>query len=362
MGADTGLAVQAVRLREEYATALEGHLAAELAAGQHTELVGELEALVREHPYRERLWGYLMLALYRSGRQADALAAYERVRVLLRDELGLEPGGELCRIQRDVLEHADLGAGGDGPDHDSGPTAPFRSAVRYAVASDGVHVAYQVVGDGPIDLIAVPGFVSHLDMWWDAPTAMLVERLALFSRLIIFDKRGMGLSDRPEKIGVDDWVDDTLAVLDAVGSEQAFVFGISAGAPTAMLFAARHPERTRALVVYGGYARMYRGDDFDIGYDQNVVDSFMDEMEAEWGSGFGLSILAPSLEEDPTAVSTGLGCRRGRRARTPPEDFSRPWPRSTFATRFRPSLCPRCSCIPSATSTCRSKARGCVAI
>ena len=103
---------------------------------------------------------------------------------------------------------------------------------------DGVHVAYRVVGDGPVDVIAVPGFVSHLDMWWDAPTDRLVRRLASFSRLILFDKRGMGLSDRPADIDVEQWVDDVLAVLDAVGSERAVILGISAGAPTAALFAA----------------------------------------------------------------------------------------------------------------------------
>jgi pimeloyl-ACP methyl ester carboxylesterase len=277
-----------------------GRIAAELAAGQHVELVGELEALVREHPYRERLWGYLMLALNRSGRQADALMAYERVRVLLRDELGLEPGGELRRIHQSVLEQ-------DDPDVEHGATAapakPFRSGVRYVESTRGVHVAYQVIGDGPIDLIAVPGFVSHLDMWWDAPTATLVERLASFSRLILFDKRGMGLSDRPEKIDAGDWVDDTEAVLDAVGSTQAVVLGISAGTPTAMLFAARYPERTRALVVYGGYARMYRSDDYPYGYDEEVIDAFIDEMEARWGDGsdFGLDIFAPSLKKDPAA-------------------------------------------------------------
>jgi DNA-binding SARP family transcriptional activator/pimeloyl-ACP methyl ester carboxylesterase len=298
LGADTGLAVQAARLREEYASALEGHIAAELAAGEHVQLVGELEALVREHPYRERLWGYLMLALNRSGRQADALVAYERVRVLLRDELGLEPGGELRRIHQSVLEQDDAVV-------DQGATVasakPFRSAVRYAKSTGDVHIAYQVIGDGPIDLITVPGFVSHLDMWWDAPTAALVERLASFSRLIIFDKRGMGLSDRPEKIDAADWVEDTLAVLDDVGSTRAVVLGISAGVATASLFAVRYPERVRTLVLYGGFARLVNGDDFDLGFDEEVIDAFIAETESTWGSGFGLAVYAPSLVGDATA-------------------------------------------------------------
>ena len=302
VGAHTGLAAEAVRLREEYVSAMEGRVSAELDAGQHTQLVGELEALVREHPYRERLWGYLMVALYRSGRQADALAAYERLRVLLRDELGLEPGGELRRIQRAVLEHDDLPSEGEALGASSVLPQPFRSAVRYALTRDGVHVAYQIVGDGPIDLVAVPGFVSHLDMWWDAPTDELVRRLGSFSRLIMFDKRGMGLSDRPARIEPGDWVEDTRAVLDAAGSERAVVLGISAGAPTAALFAAQHAERTHALILYGGFPRMLRSDDYEIGFDEAVVYAFIDQMEAEWGTGFGLSVLAPSLEDDPAAL------------------------------------------------------------
>jgi pimeloyl-ACP methyl ester carboxylesterase len=173
--------------------------------------------------------------------------------------------------------------------------------VRYAVCPDGVHVAYQIVGDGPIDVLAVPGFISHLDLWWDAPTDRLVRRLASFSRLILFDKRGMGLSDRPAAVDVEHWMADARAVLDAAGSEQAVIFGISAGAPTAALFAASHPERTRALIMYGGYARFLAGDGYDIGADPDTVESFVGHMEANWGTGAGLSLFAPSRATDPAA-------------------------------------------------------------
>jgi DNA-binding SARP family transcriptional activator/pimeloyl-ACP methyl ester carboxylesterase len=304
VAAHTGLAAEAVRLREEHASALEARIAADLAVGEHRELVGELEALLHEHPFRERLWGHLMVALYRSGRQADSLAAFERARVLLREELGLEPGGELRRLERAVLAQ-DASVVGTAPG--AAATAPplrpprLRSPVRYAVARDGTHVAFQTFGDGPIDLIAVPGFVSHLDMWWDAPTDALVERLASFSRLILFDKRGMGLSDRPNAIDVEMWLDDIEAVLDAARSERAVVLGISAGAPTAALYAARHPERVRALILYGGYARFLTADDYAFGTDAAVVDSFIDNMQAKWGTGVGISVLATSRADDPVA-------------------------------------------------------------
>ena len=101
----TGLAAAGTRLEQEYLAAVEVRIGADLAGGCHDDLVGELESLVEEHPYRERLWGHLMVALYRSGRQAEAIAAYQRVRELLRDELGLEPGGELRRIEAAVLRH-----------------------------------------------------------------------------------------------------------------------------------------------------------------------------------------------------------------------------------------------------------------
>jgi DNA-binding SARP family transcriptional activator/pimeloyl-ACP methyl ester carboxylesterase len=309
-GPSTGLAAVAIRLEEEYLTALEARLAADLAAGCHGELVGELQALVREHPFRERLWGHLMVALYRSGRQADALAAYQQARVRLRDDLGLEPGGELRRLEQAVL---DQDPSLDAPDPSRASAGPDqqvpRSPVRYAVTGDGVHVAYQIVGDGPIDVLAVPGFVSHLDMWWDAPTDRLVRRLASFSRLVLFDKRGMGLSDRPAHIDVEQWVADAVAVLDAAGSERAVILGISAGAPTAALLAASHPDRAHALIMYGGYARFLADDDHPLGAEPGALEARIRRIEANWGTGAGIGTLAASRASDPAAREYWARCQ-----------------------------------------------------
>lgn len=310
VGAGTGLAAMAVRLKEEYLSALEARLAAELAAGRPGELVGELQVLVREHPFRERLWGHLMVALYRSGRQADALTVYQQARVRLRDELGLEPGGELRRLEQAIL---DQDPSLDGPDPErASPESGQQirpSPVRYAVTRDGVHVAYQIVGNGPIDVLAVPGFVSHLDMWWDAPTDRLVRRLASFSRLILFDKRGMGLSDRPAHIDVEHWVADAVAVLDATGSERAVIFGISAGAPTAALLAASHPERARALIMYGGYARFLADEQYQLGAQPGTLESRIRHIEANWGTGVGIGTLAASRAADPAARQYWARCQ-----------------------------------------------------
>ena len=127
---------------------------------------------------------------------------------------------------------------------------------RYAKSGD-ISIAYQVSGSGPFDLIFVPGFVSNLDVYWERRGySDLFARRGRFSRLIRFDKRGTGLSDRVSGIpNLEQRMDDVRAVMDAAGSSRAALFGISEGAPMSLLFAATYPERTRAVVLYGSYAR-----------------------------------------------------------------------------------------------------------
>ena len=132
----------------------------------------------------------------------------------------------------------------------------MQPTTRYAKSGD-VHVAYQVFGDGPVDLVYVPGFVSHIENYWDEPSfARWLRRLASFSRVIMFDKRGTGLSDRVSELpGMDQRMDDVRAVMDAVEIDRAAVLGISEGGSLAALFAAHHPARCQALVLYGAFAR-----------------------------------------------------------------------------------------------------------
>ena len=130
-----------------------------------------------------------------------------------------------------------------------------RPKTQYAIAGDGAHIAFQVFGDGPFDLVVIPGFVSNLELVWENPeSSALYERLASFSRVILLDKRGTGLSD-PVGPGsaptLEQRMDDVRAVLDAVGSERAAFFTVSEGGPMSVLFAATYPERTLALVLYG---------------------------------------------------------------------------------------------------------------
>ena len=166
---------------------------------------------------------------------------------------------------------------------------------HYARSGD-VHIAYQVVGDGPLDLVLVPGFISHVEGWWEEPLcARFVERLASFSRLILFDKRGTGLSDR--EFGVptlEQRMDDVRAVQAAAGSERAAVLGISEGGPMSVLFAATYPERTAALVLYGTFAEFRSWVPT-----REALEGILGYMDRDWGTGRSLPHFAPSLAAEP---------------------------------------------------------------
>ena len=162
----------------------------------------------------------------------------------------------------------------------------MRPETRYA-RSGGLSIAYQVVGDGPLDLLLVHGFVSHLDVAWEEPhLSQFLNRLASFSRLILFDKRGTGLSDPVgEPPTFAERMDDIRAVLDAVGSERAALFGISEGGPLSIVFASTYPERTTALIAYGSYARWLRDDDYPWGRTPEQYADFLAGIERAWQTG-----------------------------------------------------------------------------
>jgi pimeloyl-ACP methyl ester carboxylesterase len=167
---------------------------------------------------------------------------------------------------------------------------------KYAKSGD-INIAYQVVGDAPIDLVYVAGWVSHLDYFWEEPSyARFLRRLASFSRLILLDKRGTGLSDRVAELPtIEERMDDVRAVLDAVGSERAALVGLSEGGPMCTLFAATYPERTSALVMIGCYARRLWAPDYPWGATQEESQSFLDQIERGWGGPVALARRAPSL-------------------------------------------------------------------
>ena len=171
---------------------------------------------------------------------------------------------------------------------------------RYA-KSGALNIAYQVVGDAELDLIYVPGWISNVELMWDEPAhAHVLDRLASFSRLILFDKRGTGLSDPVPLDGLptlEERMDDVRAVLDAVGSEQAALFGFSEGGLMSVLFAATYPDRITALVLYGVFAKRIWSPDYPWAPKPEARAREIEELEKNWSHTMDLDKLAPSEDE-----------------------------------------------------------------
>jgi pimeloyl-ACP methyl ester carboxylesterase/class 3 adenylate cyclase len=167
-----------------------------------------------------------------------------------------------------------------------------------------VHIAYTMLGNGPVDLVYTPGLWSNLDIMWDEPRwARYLDRLASFSRLVVFDMRGVGLSDRgPSAPSLELQMDDLRAVMDASGSGRPVVFGGGRGGAMTMLFAATYPERTQALVLYAAQARTVRGPDHPFGRTVEEQQAFYERFVAEMGTGKNLDLQGPSGLTDPTFV------------------------------------------------------------
>jgi len=163
-----------------------------------------------------------------------------------------------------------------------------------------VSIAYQVIGSGPTDVVLVPGFVSHLELNWQNPLAAeFLGRLASFSRLIMFDKRGTGLSDRPSGLlPLKERMDDVRAVMDAVGSRRAVLLGVSEGGPMSIMFAATYPKRVSALILYGSLARGSWAADFPWAGKPEEQERDHEEWKREWGGPVKIELWAPSLATD----------------------------------------------------------------
>ncbi len=165
-----------------------------------------------------------------------------------------------------------------------------------------VNIAYQVIGEGDLDIVFVMGWISHLEYFWKHHLfASFLNRLASFSRLILFDKRGTGLSDRvplSELPTLEQRMEDVHAVMDAVGSEKAVLIGVSEGGPMCSLFAATYPERTTALVMIGTYAKRIKDEDYPWGVSSEDREAFFEMMQRDWGKPVGIEERAPSLVGD----------------------------------------------------------------
>ncbi len=302
LDAAPSLRAEAGRLDEERLAALESRGEALLACGRHRDLIAELEGLTTTHPLRERFWSQRMLALYRAGRQADALRAYRELRDTLVAELGIEPGPELRELHARILRQdpslegptADQDGGAASPGHDGAAGTRASSdpdvapQTRYAQTADGIHIAYQVIGDGERDIVFVPGLMSHLELLWeDHQTSDFYRRLAKLGRLILFDKRDTGLSDRaPFDMSLEERMEDLRAVMHAAGSRRAVLFGYSEGAPMSLLFAATNPERVTALILGSASARWFPAPGYPCGQGTEEMYAALSDIAAHrWGRG-----------------------------------------------------------------------------
>ena len=178
----------------------------------------------------------------------------------------------------------------------------MRPSVDFTIC-DGIDIAYQITGSGPVDIVDVAGWVSNLDLAWDYPPyARLLNRIGTFSRLIRFDKRGTGLSER--NVGfptLEQRMEDVRAVMDAAGSEKATLLGVSEGGSMSMLFAATYPERVSGLVLYGCFAKGVRGPGYPWAVSREDLDRQLESIRQAWGKPFDLSSGAPSLVGDKDA-------------------------------------------------------------
>jgi DNA-binding SARP family transcriptional activator/class 3 adenylate cyclase len=305
-------AIEAARLEELRTGATEERIQADIELGRAADVVPELEALVAEHPLRERLRVHLMLALYRAGRQAEALAVFQAARRVLSEELGIEPSQELRELELRILRHdptLELQrrplSRTAAPSPNAGSVLGAQPRIRYTRSGE-VSIAYQTVGDGPIDLVLAHGWVCTFQPGWeDERISRFYRRLSSIGRLILFDKRGTGLSDRvwPDRLpDLETRMDDVRAVMDAAGSDQAVLIGVSEGGPMSLLFAATYPERTAGLVLLGTFARLMWARDYPIGLPEREMrrrialadsDEWAQAVTAEW-----LGRVAPAIAAD----------------------------------------------------------------
>jgi DNA-binding SARP family transcriptional activator/pimeloyl-ACP methyl ester carboxylesterase len=259
-----------------------------LELGDERAAVDAAERAVAIDPTRERAYRAAMLAHRGAGDRDAALRAYERCRGSLSELLGIVPTAATAELHGAILR-------------DDAPAERVRIPVAYA-RNGKVRIAYQVVGDAPLDLAFSPSHVTNLGATWDDPTyAGFLRRLASMTRLILFDKRGTGLSDPALDFPTTrERSDDLLAVLDAVGSERAVLFGVCGGGALCAQLAADHPDRAAGLILHNSMARMLSDETYPCGWTGDLYANLLDGLDEAWlGNGDGLVRRNPGLAANP---------------------------------------------------------------
>jgi DNA-binding SARP family transcriptional activator/pimeloyl-ACP methyl ester carboxylesterase len=282
-------------LRSRLVQTLERQVERALASHEPRAAIPAATRLVGLDPLNEAAQRRLIAAYMHAGDRAGAERQYATCARLLQDELGVAP---------DARTQALLAARSSEETTDGART-------RYAERR-GLHLAYQVVGTGPLDILLVPGFVSHVERIWEEPRARAaLAALAQMGRLVLFDRRGVGLSDRVGAAPtVEATADDLTTVMDAASSRRALLIGASEGGPGCIRFAARHPERLAGLVLYGSLARGSRAADYPFTLTRAQYEAWLRRLVGEWGGPAEIATFAPSLVGDRQAEGWWSGLLR----------------------------------------------------
>jgi len=280
-------------LRSRLVQALERLVEDRIAGGESRSAVMHATRLAALDPLSESAHRHLIRAHLAAGDRAAAERQGEACAQLLRDELGVAPDPATLALLR-------------GPD-----VSPEVPRTRY-VEVDGIHIAYQVVGSGPADIVLVPGFISHVErIWEDRSCRAWLSAVSRLGRLILFDRRGMGLSDRVgARPTVEATARDILAVMNAAGSRKALLVGASEGGPGCIRFAVEHPDRLTGLILWGSLAKGSRAPDYLFALTSAQYDLWQQRLLAGWGGPAEIETFAPSVAQDRQARAWWAGLLR----------------------------------------------------
>jgi pimeloyl-ACP methyl ester carboxylesterase/DNA-binding SARP family transcriptional activator len=258
-------------------------------------------------PFRERSCIRLMRLHLAAGDRAEAVRDYSRCRMLLAEELGVEPSPEMESVYLEALGRepasSRISTGTSAVAATGAPEVPA-FVTEYATTS-GSLIAYQTVGRGPVDVVLVMGFASNLDLNRELPyLAEILSRLSALGRLILFDKRGTGLSDRADGTpSLDERSDDLGAVLDAAGCDRAAVVALGEGGPVAVNYAVRHPERITHLVLWETFARLMPGPGYEMGIQLDALGDLFADIGTRWGTGDIVRTIVSQDAPDDTVIN-----------------------------------------------------------
>jgi pimeloyl-ACP methyl ester carboxylesterase len=255
-------------------------------------------SVLDREPTRERAHRLVMLSYHANGEPDAARRAFDECRTEISRSLGVEPLPETTRVYDGIVAREPvlslLPAAVDA-EKTGGP----RGRTEYA-RSGAMAIAFQVIGSGPRDVVFIPGFVSHIEVCWELPSyARFLHRLAAHGRLILFDKRGTGMSDPADhQSSLEERIDDIRAVMDAAGSKAAALFGVSEGGPMSVLFAQRYPERVKGIVLFGTASRFFATADRPGAWTPEFYETYLAGIDSAWADGHGQELVNPSTAGD----------------------------------------------------------------